>query len=129
MPKVHWLDVPHTSSYRMVIGVIPAEEGNDTLYSTELKSSLYLIARACSRLHLKGRYALQAVRSPQLEVRMVFERAEDAEAVGAIVGLVPPLPVESSFLLDARNSAQLEMIGGPPDLRGAGRRARERAAR
>jgi hypothetical protein len=95
----------------------------------ELKSSLNLVARACSGLHLKGRYAFQAVRSPQLEVRAIFERVEDAEAFGLIVGLAPPLPAESTYLFDARNCAQLEAIGGPSDPRGAERRARERAER
>lgn len=129
MPKVHWLDVPLTPSYRRVTGVIPPGELADALYSSDLKASLNLVARACSRLHLRGRYAFQAARSPRLEVRAAFESTKDAEAFGVLVGLVPPFPVDSSFLFDAPNSARLEEIAGPADHRGAGRRARERAAR
>lgn len=115
MPKVHWLDVPQTSSFRTVIGVVPPTEEAAATYSNDLKSNLYLITRACRRLHLKGRYSLQVVRSPRLEVRTAFENLTDAEVFGAVVGLASPLPVVSSFLLDNENSAQLEKVGGPPD--------------
>ncbi len=129
MPKVHWLDVPQTPSYRIITGVIPPSEEADALYSSELKLNLNLVARACSKLRLIGRYALLAARSPQLEVRAAFENTRDAEAFGVLVGLLPPLPVESSYVFNAPNSARLEEIAGPADHRGAGRRARERAAR
>jgi hypothetical protein len=126
MPKVHWLDVPRTSTHRLLVADLLVGEA-DSMISPALKDGLNLVLRACSALRLEGRYAVQGSRASGLKVEMIFEFAGDADRFAAAAAM--PIPSDHARLvIDAATAARLEAIGGPPDVRGRGRRKREKIA-
>lgn len=113
MPKVQWLDIPQTSS-RLIVAVPPGDAGGADIHFPDLQTSLNLLSRSCTKLRLSGRFALQAARNPRAEVRLSFEKCEDAERFAHLVGLAAPLVKTSEFTLDERVLVALEEFAGPP---------------
>ena len=121
MPKVHWLDVPRTSEHCFVTAVVPSSD-DESPVSPRLKESINLIARVCSALSLRGRYALEGTRTEGTEVRIIFEFGGDAQRFAEAAGVAVPLQGETRFVLDDGTVARLETVGGVPDFRNKGRR-------
>lgn len=130
VPRVHWMDVPRTAAYRLIVGRIPVEDTDAPLSSPTLKEVSGLVARVCSKLMLKGRYAVELSRVGGLEARISFEDADDAHRFAAVLEVPHPFAQQqATFTFDPETYARLEKVGGPPDATGKGRRQRDRKAR
>lgn len=108
--------------------------GPDGQYDTHrLRFAVNLMMRCCTGLSLEGTFAVQGSRDgsgPQ--VQLATSEASDflrlRTLMGGTAGMAPPWKSLGTFVLDEAIHEQLLEFAGAPDNRGAGRRARERAA-
>ena len=113
MPRVHWMDVPRASTHRMLVGKVPLGPGEAQITTPALRSALNLSARTCSRLGLEGRYGIEASRVSGLEVRLIFERADDAHKFATVADLPHPFERKhTTFTFDPAVCSRLEKIAG-----------------
>jgi len=135
MPRLAWTDLANSpgTAFLLVGELAPGFAGgrreDDPFDSARLRFAANLVVRTCSHLKLKGPFAVQPSRDGNnLLVQCAVTEPEDfarlAEATGG-------REIEASlwcghrhFLLDDAAHEALLTIAGPPDGRGAGRRAR-----
>ena len=137
MKRTPWGEiVANPSSCHLLIGHLQDTfaGGPDGRYDTHrLRFAVNLMMRCCTGLSLRGVFAVQGSREgsqPQVQIAMVdpgdFLRLRTL--TGSTSGVAPPWKALGIFVLDEALHEQLLEFAGMPDGRGAGRRARERAA-
>lgn len=108
---------------------------SDTFDSERLRAGVRLLTRLCTKLKLKGEYAITPSRSSGApEVHCAFSLPADRDSVASLVDTAPDASdlewaSRRAFLLDGTATAALLSVAGPGDRKGAGRRAREREER
>lgn len=135
MARIAWTEISLSPGAAfMVVGEIaPCFAGgprdDDPFDSARLRFAANLIVRTCSHLKLKGPFAVQPSREGNsLLIQCAVVEPADYQRLGEATG---GDEVEASvwrgrrhFTLDEARHEQLLAIAGPPDGRGAGRRAR-----
>lgn len=108
--------------------------GPDGRYDTHrLRFAVNLMMRCCTGLSLQGSFAVQGSREgSEPQVQLATSDANDflrlRTLTGSRPGAAPPWKSLGTFVLDEALHERLLEFAGAPDNRGAGRRARERAA-
>lgn len=137
MKRTPWSEVlADPACYHLLVGCLHDSFGGgpDGQYDTNrLRFAVNLMMRCCSGLSLGGSFAVQGSRAGgEPQVQMALSDARDFGRLHAITGgrptELPPWKAGAQFVLRDTLHARLLVFAGPPDERGAGRRARERAA-
>ena len=102
---------------------------DDPFDTARLRFAANLMVRTCTHSNLRGDFAVQPLREPQaLVIHCAVTDAADfahlREVVGATEIEASPWRGRCHVLLDEARHERLLPIAGPPDSRGAGRRAR-----
>jgi len=137
MKRTSWNEIrSNSSSYHLLVGRLHdsfAGGPDDQYDSNRLRFAVNLMMRCCSRLSLGGSFGVQASRSggePQVELALI--NAGDFMRFRAMTGgepaETPPWKSGAVFMLHEALHLRLLELAGPPDERGPGRRAQERAA-
>ncbi len=135
MPRMAWTELASTPGAAFLVAgeIAPCFAGgprdDDPFDSARLRFAANLIVRTCSHLKLNGPFAVQPSREGNcLLIQCVLIEPADYRRVGEATG---GGEVEASiwrgrrhFWLDEARHETLLTIAGPPDGRGAGRRAR-----
>ena len=135
MSRIAWIDLANSpgAAFLAVGELMPCFAGgrrdDDPFDSARLRFAANLIVRTCSHLKLEGPFAVQPSRDGnQPLIHCAVRQPDDfARLVDATGGRdVEPLLWRGRrhFLLDEARHEALLAIAGPPDGRGAGRRAR-----
>lgn len=135
MPRIAWSDLAGSpgAAFLVVGELAPCFAGgrhdDDPFDSARLRFAANLIVRTCSQLKLKGPFAVQPSRDGNsllihcaVTEHVDFQRL--AEATGASEVEAVLWRGRRHFQLDEARHEALLAIAGPPDGRGAGRRAR-----
>jgi hypothetical protein len=138
MSRIAWIDLAGSpdAAFLVVGELMPCFAGgrrdDDPFDSARLRFAANLMVRTCSHLKLEGPFAVQPARDGNQPVIhcAVTEPADFARLAGTTGGI----DIESlswrgrcHFQLDEACHETLLAIAGPPDGRGAGRRARAAA--
>lgn len=135
MPRLAWTDLATSpaTAFLIVGELAPCFAGgpreDDPFDSARLRFAANLMVRTCSHLKMNGPFAVQPSREDgSLLVQCAVTDPSDFLRLGEITG---GRELEASlwcgrrhFLLDNATHESLLAIAGPPDSRGAGRRAR-----
>ena len=138
MARIAWTEIARSPELAYLVAgeVAPCFAGgprdDDPFDSARLRFAANLIVRTCSHLKLKGPFAVQPSREGNsLLIQCAVLEPADYQRLGEATGAHE---VEASlwrgrrqFTLDEARHEQLLAIAGPPDGRGAGRRARAAA--
>lgn len=136
MPRLAWTDLANSpgTAFLLVGELTPCFAGgrreDDPFDSARLRFAANLIVRTCSHLKLKGPFAVQPSREGNtLVIQCGVTEPDDFSRLTNATG---GREIEASlwlghrhFLLDDARHESLLAIAGPPDGRGAGRRARD----
>ena len=135
MPRIAWTDLASSpcSAFLVTGELAPCFAGgrrdDDPFDSARLRFAANLIVRTCSHLKLGGPFAVQPSRDADgLLIQCVVTEAGDFARLAEVTG---GNEIDAAlwrgrrhFLLDEACHEALLAIAGPPDGRGAGRRAR-----
>ncbi|WP_428680008.1 hypothetical protein [Reyranella sp.] len=135
MPRLAWTDLASSpgTAFLLVGELTPCFAGgrreDDPFDSARLRFAANLIVRTCSHLKLKGPFAVQPSREGNmLVIQCAVTELQDFLRLADLTG---GREIEASlwrghrhFQLDDPKHVSLLAIAGPPDGRGAGRRAR-----
>ncbi|WP_425066999.1 hypothetical protein [Reyranella sp.] len=138
MPRLAWTDLASSpgTAFLLVGELTPCFAGgkreDDPFDSARLRFAANLLVRTCSHLKLQGPFAVQPSREGNaLVIQCAVTEAHDFARLAELMG---GREIEASewcghrhFLLDDAKHEALLAIAGPPDGRGAGRRARAAA--
>lgn len=138
MPRVVWSDLAGSpgAAYLLEGELMPCFAGgrrdDDPFDSARLRFAANLMVRTCSHLKLSGPFAVQPSREGnRLLIHCAVTDADDFARLAEVTG---GSEIEASlwrgrrhFQLDDPRHDALLRIAGPPDGRGAGRRARAAA--
>jgi hypothetical protein len=137
MARATWSDVVcNQATFHLLTGLLDDtfEGGPGEKFDTErLRFAVNLMKRCCSALALRGVCAVQGARTGgRLAVQMAIENDADLARLRTLTSSQKrPSSMawkgEEEFVLDQSLHERLLEVAGPPDERGAGRRARERA--
>lgn len=137
MKRTPWSEVlADPACYHLLVGCLHDSfaGGPDGQYDTNrLRFAVNLMMRCCTGLALGGSFAVQGSRAGgEPQVQVALSGSEDFVRLRTLTGghpaELPPWKAGGSFVLRDTLHARLLLFAGPPDERGAGRRARERAA-
>jgi len=130
-----WSDImSQPGSYVLLIGRLDdsfAGGQGDPYDGQRLRFAGELMKRLCTALALEGGIAIEGSRSTGgAVVHIAVESAADLERLSVLGASelvpAPPWKAKGKFELTEELHRRLLALAGPPDLRGAGRRARER---
>ena len=135
MSRIAWIDLAGTpgAAFLVVGELMPCFAGgrrdDDPFDSARLRFAANLIVRTCSHLKLEGPFAVQPSRDGNHPlIQCAVSEAGDYERIADVTGASHIEPLQwrgrGSFQLDEARHEALLAIAGPPDGRGAGRRAR-----
>ncbi len=138
MPRIAWTDLASSpgAAYLLEGELMPCFAGgqrdDDPFDSARLRFAANLMVRTCSHLKLEGPFAVQPSREGnKLLIHCAVIEAADfarlAEAAGGSEIEALLWRGRRHFQLDEARHDALLAIAGPPDGRGAGRRARAAA--
>jgi hypothetical protein len=138
MPRIVWTDLAGSpgAAFLMEGELMPCFAGgrrdDDPFDSARLRFAANLMVRTCSRLKLEGPFAVQPSREGnRLLVQCAVAEATDFARLADVAGARQMEPSSwrgrGYFELDEARHDALLAIAGPPDGRGAGRRARAAA--
>lgn len=134
MPRIAWADLAGSpdTAFLLTGELAPCFAGgrrdDDPFDSARLRFAANLIVRTCSHLKLEGPFAVQPSRDAGPLILCAVTEPVDFARLSEVTGGVDidalPWRARLHFQLDEARHEALLAVAGPPDGRGAGRRAR-----
>lgn len=139
MPKTSWSEVAaRPDAWYLLLGRLDPTFGDgpcdsDPFDTARVRFAVNLMARYCSGLPLQGPIALQGGRDGRHTlVKLATSDPADFRKLNTVLASTPApagdWQEQGHFVLDDVLHRKLLRIAGAPDMRGAGRRAKERQA-